>query len=451
MRTISKIKTAAAALVLALGLGSAAQAQGVSVFVDGQRVGFDQPPIIRDGRTLVPLRGVFEQMGATVVWNAGSRTVSANSGSTQVSLPIGSRYAIVDGQQLTLDVPAMIVGGRTLVPLRFIAESLGADVDWNAASRTVVIASSGGDVGGGDVNPPPTAQRPDIDSVVVSPQRVLRGGDTLRVIMTGDAGGQATFDIVGFRTGIPMSEVSSGRYEGTLNITDDMDVDNAALVVHLTRNNLTATSSASTSISFEGTAGLLSRIDLQPNAPYRVGQNVVVTAYGAANSTATMDVGGRYNIPMSQVSSGIYRGQFVVQGNDRDSQVTVHLRAPDGRTITQVAEETIAFETNGSIYLNLISPTNGQSVTGQFNIQGQTVPYASVDITATPVRELIGGIIGLPAGGSISRTVQADANGNFALSIDTSNLDKDLRLQVSVIARDQYGNTSSDELEVAID
>src|SRR3989337_2687369 len=144
MVTLRKPGAFMVAIVLAVAtLAVSAGAQGaVRVFVDGAQVRLDQPPITQGGRVLVPLRGIFEKMGAVVEWNAGTRTVRAARGTTLVELQIGSRIARVDGRAVTLDVPPMVLGGRTLVPLRFISESLGATVDYRAESRTVLISTS---------------------------------------------------------------------------------------------------------------------------------------------------------------------------------------------------------------------------------------------------------------------------------------------------------------------
>lgn len=121
----------------------AALAQGITVNVDGHRVDFgDQQPIQRDGRVLVPLRGVFEQMGANVKWEPETQTVIADSGSTQIKLIIGSRTAWINNSPQTLDVPAQLVNGRTLVPLRFLSEALGADVRWFDSTREVIITTA---------------------------------------------------------------------------------------------------------------------------------------------------------------------------------------------------------------------------------------------------------------------------------------------------------------------
>jgi N-acetylmuramoyl-L-alanine amidase len=111
------------------------------VLLNGQQLKFDVDPIIESGRTLVPLRAIFEAMGATVNWDAAAITVTATKGSTTVILPVGSRVATVNDKNITLDVPARIVGNRTLVPLRFVSESFGAQVDWNSSERLVTITA----------------------------------------------------------------------------------------------------------------------------------------------------------------------------------------------------------------------------------------------------------------------------------------------------------------------
>ncbi len=111
----------------------------ITVTLNGKPITFDQSPIYHNGRTLVPLRAIFEAMGADIVWNGDTQTVTAKSGGTNISLTIGSNKLIKNGQNITLDVPAQLVGGRTLVPARAVAESFGADVNWNSNTKTVII------------------------------------------------------------------------------------------------------------------------------------------------------------------------------------------------------------------------------------------------------------------------------------------------------------------------
>ncbi len=101
------------------------------VSVNKNQLLFDVNPFIKDGRTLVPLRGIFEELGAVVSWEPDSKIVKAEREGTTVDLKIGSSTAYVNNSPVSLDVPALIVNGRTMVPLRFIGESFGAKVDWN--------------------------------------------------------------------------------------------------------------------------------------------------------------------------------------------------------------------------------------------------------------------------------------------------------------------------------
>jgi len=111
----------------------------IGVIIGGNWVQYDVPPMTENGRTLVPLRATFEALGATVDWNEQTLTVTGVRGNTTVTLTIGQSYAYVNGARIALDVPGRTVGGRTMVPLRFISESLGGVVDWNAETQTITI------------------------------------------------------------------------------------------------------------------------------------------------------------------------------------------------------------------------------------------------------------------------------------------------------------------------
>ncbi|MBV8299005.1 MAG: copper amine oxidase N-terminal domain-containing protein [Candidatus Eremiobacteraeota bacterium] len=121
----------------ALPLAAGAQSAPVSVSVNGAAIAFDQPPVERAGRVYVPLRGVFERLGASVVYQNGK--IAATRGNTTVALQIGANVAIVNGAQTMLDSPPFIVGARTLVPLRFVAQALGASVNYDGRTRAVLI------------------------------------------------------------------------------------------------------------------------------------------------------------------------------------------------------------------------------------------------------------------------------------------------------------------------
>ncbi len=113
----------------------------IQVQVNNTPIQFDSPPIIESGRTLVPMRFIFEALGASVSWDDSTKTATGSLGDTRVRVPVGSLSAFVDETPVPLDVPAKIVNGRTLVPARFVAESFGCDVRWQSKTDTVWITS----------------------------------------------------------------------------------------------------------------------------------------------------------------------------------------------------------------------------------------------------------------------------------------------------------------------
>ncbi|UIO40394.1 peptidoglycan DD-metalloendopeptidase family protein [Brevibacillus brevis] len=113
----------------------------ISVVVDGMGVQFDVSPIHRNGRMLVPIRVVAEGTGSEVSYEAATQKVSLNKKSKHISLTIGSQTAYVDGKRLKMDVSPTIVNKRTLVPIRFISEAFGYQVQWDENTAVAYIQS----------------------------------------------------------------------------------------------------------------------------------------------------------------------------------------------------------------------------------------------------------------------------------------------------------------------
>ncbi|MBL0388458.1 peptidylprolyl isomerase [Tumebacillus sp. ITR2] len=118
-------------------------ASNITVTLDGNVQLFDQPPVTVQDRTLVPLRKIFEALGATVNWDEDTQTVTAVKDRNTIKLQIGSNTAHKNDQSLTLDVPAQVQNDRTLVPVRFVSEALGAYVYWHEDTQTVDIRTPG--------------------------------------------------------------------------------------------------------------------------------------------------------------------------------------------------------------------------------------------------------------------------------------------------------------------
>lgn len=118
-----------------------ASTDDISVLVDGEKVTFDVPPSLINGRTMVPLRAIFEALGATVEWDGATSTATATRGETVVKLTIGADTMYVNGEGKKLDAPGTIVSGRTLVPLRAVSEAFACGVSWDGPTRMASIVS----------------------------------------------------------------------------------------------------------------------------------------------------------------------------------------------------------------------------------------------------------------------------------------------------------------------
>lgn len=127
-------------------------ADSIKVILDGQTLSFDVAPVNENGRVMVPMRAIFEALGAEIQWNGNTKTITATKGSTTILLTIGKTTATVNGKSVSLAVPAKLMNERTFVPLRFVAEALGCDVNWAPETKLISITSA----------PPPQATTPSI-------------------------------------------------------------------------------------------------------------------------------------------------------------------------------------------------------------------------------------------------------------------------------------------------
>lgn len=115
---------------------------GIMVFLNGDIVDFkDQTPVISEGRTLVPLRGILEEMGAKVDWDGDTRTATVIYGDITTNITIGQKALYKNGEKIDLDVPAQLINSRTMVPIRAISESFGVKIGWSGDIRGVVIST----------------------------------------------------------------------------------------------------------------------------------------------------------------------------------------------------------------------------------------------------------------------------------------------------------------------
>jgi len=152
--TLAAVLTAA--LTFGTGCAAAKNSDNITVMLSGSKIEFDVQPQMINDRTMVPLRKIFESLGALVKWDDETETVSARKSSKTVSLTIGSSEMTLDKgdtdvngnaitETVTLDAPAQMVDDRTLVPLRAVSEAFGMDVAWDESTQTVTIKSDDND------------------------------------------------------------------------------------------------------------------------------------------------------------------------------------------------------------------------------------------------------------------------------------------------------------------
>lgn len=113
----------------------------IKVYLNGSSLQFDVPAQLINGRTMVPMRTIFEALGATVEWDGNTQTITANKNDIKIFLQINKNIMVKNGAEILLDVTPIILNDRTLVPVRAVAESFNADVQWSDLIKTVVIST----------------------------------------------------------------------------------------------------------------------------------------------------------------------------------------------------------------------------------------------------------------------------------------------------------------------
>jgi len=146
LKTIKNLTVVCLAIVLAFVAIPAtvvATEQPILVYVEGVRVHFSgQQPVIVDGRTLVPIRGVFEALGFYPTWNGEARQAALSRFPDSIIITIDSNMFLANGTYHALDVPAQLINGSTMVPLRAVLESVGYELDWDDVTRSILVTNN---------------------------------------------------------------------------------------------------------------------------------------------------------------------------------------------------------------------------------------------------------------------------------------------------------------------
>jgi len=454
------------ALVVALGAGLASVAVAqtsapyVRVFVDGSPVYFDQAPVMANGRVLVPLRGVFERLGATVAWDPTSQTVLAERGATSVSLRIGSPQAFVNGQAQFLDVPAMLIGGRTVVPLRFVSQALGADVNWDATTSTVQITSQGA-LGAPPVSVPPSVNYPPSQTyppaayppAPIPPTTVT--GTVLRVnasaypgqLVVQTSGGQInTYNIVSGTTVIRMNAVTGAS--GPVSLSDLRPGD----TVQITADANGTAQSVQATFAPAPTPGAITSVTVTPaGRQLSAGDIMTVVATGPAHGTATLAISGlRTGLPMTESANqpGTYIGNYAIQPGDyvANGSVVVTMTAPNGQLLTATAPNPITVNASAVVPPTvggapvIVNPTPGSGITTPFTVTGTAPPGSLVKVQA----DYTGSVLLFNVHGTLgTQTVTADANGHWSATFNQSPPVRGVNVTISAVLVDYTGAARS--------
>jgi len=128
-----------ALMILLMPVCFAAKTNEATVMLNGQELQSEVPPQIISNRTMVPMRAIFEAIGYTVDWANETKTITATGANDQIVMQVGSNHFTKNGSSTSIDVPPVIINGRTLVPVRVISEAAGYDVSWNPYHKIVTI------------------------------------------------------------------------------------------------------------------------------------------------------------------------------------------------------------------------------------------------------------------------------------------------------------------------
>lgn len=135
-------------LISSVAISVSAAAENINVYLegfsgsDGEKINFDVPPQTVNNRTMVPIRAIFEAMGATVDWDDSTQTATCVKENTTVKMTLNSTTEYINGVPHSMDVSPVIINGRTLAPARYVAEAFGYNVSWDEMTQSVLISKN---------------------------------------------------------------------------------------------------------------------------------------------------------------------------------------------------------------------------------------------------------------------------------------------------------------------
>lgn len=140
MKRILSLICALGIFLSSINIGVFANENDISIKINGEKMVFDKMPVMVNDRVLVPMRAVFEALYAAVEWVDETQSIIVRRQSNKMTLTINSNIAEINGKHEEMDVPAMLIGDSTYVPIRFVSQALGKDVQWDETTNTVLIS-----------------------------------------------------------------------------------------------------------------------------------------------------------------------------------------------------------------------------------------------------------------------------------------------------------------------
>jgi len=382
-------------------------AQQVRVTVDGVQVNFpDAQPIIVGDRTLVPMRGVFEQMGFLGDWNPVTYTSTLVRTGTTVSVRRGDAFFIVNGVQYFPEVSPQLLGGRFMIPLRAIAEATGAHVDWNDHTRTVIITT------GRQVEPAPMPTVPPIAAPSISIASQTEQ-------MVAGSAGSANFQV-------NTQRVPNGNYQVALrgSVPNGVTLQSTNINISNGRGTLRLNGSTATqpgtfvitvSMNMGGNIGWIDQ-DLtlvispaQSNQTLSVGAQSGTLAHGMPGSvsyavTSQNLANGNYNIALTApVPQGISLGSSNLAINNNSGTLVLNTNGT-----TPVGTHTVNFSVTRGTGAQAVRINQSATFTVGTQAQGISLNLGIQSGTLTQ---------GIPGSASYAVTSRNLANGNYSIAL----------------------------------
>lgn len=411
-------------LLLAISVSVLARPAKIQSFLDGRPLMLEQPFVMLDGQLMAPMRGLSESLGAVVHFDPVTRTIRALRGGREVQLSIGSGVALVNGGQVALGAPAREIKGTTMVPLRFFSEALGAGVQWIPGTQSVAITTP--------ANPP----------ALQSVTHLIRG-DRLIVTAIGEPNGQATLELNGGQ--FPMTEVTPGSYRGeTLAQAGTVSVrlvKNGQEVVQTASQPVTVEVRKAVPVVVAPTFDLLPKQGSTVETPRPLVR--VITGPTLQPATARLLVDGQEvtvkregNLlsfePAADLAPGEHQAQILVKdlaGREQSQQWSFRVQP----------QVTGAVGERQSIDVTLLNVRPGDRVGDIFDLEGQTVPHATVTVNVDMTGPAGSGLTPAKPRRVLTTQARADDSGHFVILIDASAVPREVPIALGVQAADPLG------------